>query len=319
MSSVYQLLNGESELAKAVATKRKPKAAKVAAPTEIIAYKAFDKDLSCLGFQYEIGKTYEHKGRLVMCGSGFHSCVEPLDVLNYYDITSSRFATVKAGGAITRKDDGDSKICSASVEIIAELKLPDFICAAVDATLAICKSSKVKGSVTSGHSAKNASSGHSAKNASSGDSAKNASSGHSAKNASSGDYATNASSGRSATNASSGDYATNASSGHSAKNASSGHSATNASSGHSAKNASSGHSAKNASSGDSATNEATGGQSVIAAAGLYSTAKGAKGTAIALPYKDSKDQIRFVCGVAGEKGCPADTWLIAKAGKLVKA
>jgi hypothetical protein len=83
-----------------------------------------------------------------MCESGFHSCVDPLDVLNYYDITSSRFATVKVGGAVTRKDDGDSKICSASLTVVAELKLPDFIRAAVTATIAACKASKTKGSAT---------------------------------------------------------------------------------------------------------------------------------------------------------------------------
>jgi hypothetical protein len=126
-----------------------------------------------------------------MCDSGFHSCADPLDVLNYYDITSSRFATVKAGGTIIRKDDGDSKICSASLTVVAELKLPEFIRAAVDATIAICKASKTKGSVTDGDYATNASSGNSAKNASSGYYATNASSGYSAKNASSGYSAKN--------------------------------------------------------------------------------------------------------------------------------
>jgi hypothetical protein len=342
---------------KRLAEVKKPKAAKPA--VEIIAYKAFDKDLSCHGFQYEIGKTYEHKGRVVMCDSGFHSCADPLDVLNYYDITSSRFATVRVGGTIVRKDNGDSKICSASIAVVAELKLPEFIRAAVQATTALCKTSKVKGSVTSGHYATNASSGDYAKNASSGHSAKNASSGHSATNASSGHYATNASSGDYAKNASSGDSATNASSGHSAKNASSGHSATNASSGDSATNASSGDSATNASSGDSATNassgdyatnassgdsatnassgdsatnassgdyaknEATGEHSVIAAAGRNTQAKGAKGVWIALPeYKLVKGNyhcIGFATGQAGYDGVPADTWLIAKGGKLVPA
>jgi hypothetical protein len=289
----------------------KPRAKKAAAPVKILAYKAFNQNLACRGFQYEVGKTYEHSGRVAMCDSGFHSCVEPLDVLNYYDITSSRFATVKAGGKIERRDDGDSKICSASISIIAELKLPDFIGAAIKATFAACKANKVEGAVTFGHSAKNASSGHYATNASSG---------HYAKNASSGHYATNASSGHSAKNASSGHYATNASSGHSATNASSGHSATNASSGHYAKNASSGHSATNASSGHSAKNAATGEHAVIAAAGRNAQAKGAKGVWISqAEYNRDGHCIGFATGQAGYGDVPADTWLIAKGGKLVPA
>ena len=38
----------------------------------IKAYKAFNSDLTCRGFQYEVGKEYHHKGYLEMCSSGFH-------------------------------------------------------------------------------------------------------------------------------------------------------------------------------------------------------------------------------------------------------
>ena len=71
-------------------------------PKEIVAYKAFNKDLTCRGFQFEIGKTYEHDGPVEICSSGFHACTDPLDVLNYYDVTTSRFALVKASGEIDR-------------------------------------------------------------------------------------------------------------------------------------------------------------------------------------------------------------------------
>jgi hypothetical protein len=327
---------------------RKPKSE---TETSITAYKAFDADFSCRGFKYEVGQTYTHDGAVSLCDAGFHSCTDPLDVLNYYDITQSRFAVVKASGKIDKRSDGDSKIASASIHIEAELTLPDFIKRAIKSIADACKADKsAAGSVTvghyatnassghsatnassgdyaknasSGHYATNASSGHSATNASSGDYAKNASSGHSAKNASSGHSATNASSGHSATNASSGDYAKNASSGDYAKNASSGHSATNASSGHSDTNASSGHYATNASSGDYATNEATGPYSVIAAAGRGSRAKGAAGVWISLAEYAVVDGvcrcIGFATGQAGHDGVPADTWLIAKGCKLVKA
>lgn len=30
-------------------------------------YKGFNKDMTCRGFQYEIGKEYEHKGSIELC------------------------------------------------------------------------------------------------------------------------------------------------------------------------------------------------------------------------------------------------------------
>jgi hypothetical protein len=51
-------------------------------------YKGFDKDLKCRGFQYEVGKTYECKGGVVLCENGFHFCEDPKQISGYYaDLT----------------------------------------------------------------------------------------------------------------------------------------------------------------------------------------------------------------------------------------
>jgi hypothetical protein len=99
-------------------------------PTGIVAYKGLDKDFRCRGFQYEVGKTYEHQGSVVACESGFHACGYPLDVFGYYPPATSRFALVTQSGDLARKG-GDTKVASAKITIDAEIHLPEIVVAAV--------------------------------------------------------------------------------------------------------------------------------------------------------------------------------------------
>ena len=98
---------------------------------EIIAYKGFNQDWTCRGYQYEMGKTYEHKGDVKTCESGFHSCEYPLDVFSYYAPCESKFAVVKASGKIS-KDGDDSKIASAKITVEAEINIPEMVKKAVN-------------------------------------------------------------------------------------------------------------------------------------------------------------------------------------------
>ena len=150
---------------------------------EITAYKGFDENFRCRGFQYEVGKTYTHEGKVRACESGFHSCENPLDVLNYYSLIDSRFAVVKACGEISK--DGDTKIASATITIEAELKLPEFIKAAVNWIMSTCKAGDDVQSA-SGDSSKLAASGNYSKLAASGYFSKLAASGDSSIAVSSG-------------------------------------------------------------------------------------------------------------------------------------
>lgn len=136
---------------------------------KIIAYKGFNKDFKCRDFQYEVGKTYEMDGNIKCCGRGFHACESPMDVFDYYDMLTSRFAEVEQSGEID-KVDNSTKICSSRIKIKAELKLADIINLGVEWLKEITAPSKIKANNSSndGYSAKIGSSGDYAKIDSSG-------------------------------------------------------------------------------------------------------------------------------------------------------
>jgi hypothetical protein len=107
------------------ASKPRKRTSKKAAVTSLPAIKGFDRDLTCRGFQFEPGKTYEQSGTIRACSNGFHSCpvdddTPPHAVFEYYAPGLSRYFEVTASGATDR--DGN-KIASASVTIGVELTM----------------------------------------------------------------------------------------------------------------------------------------------------------------------------------------------------
>ena len=320
----------------------------------IKSYKAFDKNMRCRDFQYEVGKEYEMDGEIKCCNRGYHACKNPLEVWDYYDMLNSRFAEVEQSGKID-EEENSTKVCSSHIKIKAELKLADIIKVGVEWLKDITSPSKFKtdgalndngdrnkqiGSSgdyaqigSSGDSAQIGSSGYYAQIGSSGDYAQIGSSGDSAQIGSSGYSAKIGSSGDSAKIGSSGDYAQIGSSGYSAKIGSSGYSAKIGSSGDSAQIGSSGDSAQIGSSGDyaqigssgdSAKIYSTGEDSVIMCAGNNSMAKAKAGSWITLSeWKWNNEKSRYVptCVkteyVDGEN-IKADTWYRLQKGEFIE-
>ena len=98
--------------------------------TSIMAYKAFNADWTCRGFQYAVGQTYTHEGKVDICHAGFHACKNPLETFQHYTPTG-KFAAVELSGSISQSNDGDTKVASAEIHIKVELSLHDFIGRAV--------------------------------------------------------------------------------------------------------------------------------------------------------------------------------------------
>ena len=271
---------------------------------KIKAYKAFDMDFKCRDFQYGVGKTYHHKGDVSVCAFGFHSCTNPLDILNYYDLTNCRFAEVEAWGDIEKHND-DSKLVSRYLKVVRELSLAEFIGEA-NLCLSTLNDDNIK--AASGNSSQLSASGNSSHLAASGDSSQLSASGYSSKLAASGYSSKLAASGYYSQLAASGDYSKLAASGNYSKLAASGNYSQLAASGNYSQLAASGNCSKLAASAHYSKLETSGENSVVANIGINGIVKGIKGTWITLAeYASEKCVCVKSAMIDGEK-LKANTW-----------
>ena len=112
------------------------------------AYKGFDRDLKCRGFQFEIGKTYTHEGKVEACKSGFHAIEgHPLEVFGYYAPGVSRFCMVEVDGDIQRHTD-DSKVAASILTVVKEISISDMV---RDAVKWVMDRSKPEGEKATGY------------------------------------------------------------------------------------------------------------------------------------------------------------------------
>ena len=83
------------------------------------AYKRFNKDMTCKGFQYEEGKTYE-TDHAELCSAGFHACENPLDCSSYYSPVESVIREVELEDVSPDRME-DSKVVAKKITIGAQL------------------------------------------------------------------------------------------------------------------------------------------------------------------------------------------------------
>lgn len=98
------------------------------------AYKGFNKDMTCHGFQYKEGEIY-HEDEAKCCERGFHACEYPLDCLSYYSPANSEYHEVDVSGKISKiAEANDSKFCGTDIKVGAKLSIAGLVKAAIDFT-----------------------------------------------------------------------------------------------------------------------------------------------------------------------------------------
>lgn len=90
-------------------------------------YKAFNNDLTCNDFQYQVGQTYTLDEPLRLYYSGFHACTVLSDVFYYYNVlTLPRLCEVELLGNIQKSTmDMNSIRATDKIKIVRELKQKD--------------------------------------------------------------------------------------------------------------------------------------------------------------------------------------------------
>src|SRR3546814_8242011 len=97
--------------------------------------------MTCRGFKYEVGQTYEHDGKVDLCSGGFHACTVPFHCWDYYE-GSATFARVVYPDGVSDEKSEASKVVGARIPIEASLSLSDWLKAQAEVVLALCKSAK---------------------------------------------------------------------------------------------------------------------------------------------------------------------------------
>ena len=300
----------------------------------ITGYKAFNHDLTCSGFQYEIGKTYKIEGDIELGERGFHFCPNPFDVFSFYPVIDEegnmrRFAKVSAPAS--KAISGDKTTVTSELTVVDELMFDELVIEQIrqnPTTSGIAASYYDEYVAVSGDCTQVAASDYDGQVAVSGVRAKVATSYDRALVVASGDHAKVVASGDCANLAASGDYAQVAASGYGAQVAASGNDVKVAASGYGAKVAASGYDAqvvasydraKLAVSGDRAKVVATGKNSVIAISGRNGRFKGVNGTFVSCADFDDDGKCNgFVTGCVGVDGLKENTWYTVSNGKFVE-
>ncbi|EHW8110962.1 hypothetical protein K3J46_002721 [Salmonella enterica] len=257
---------------------------------EIVTFKGFNKDLKCRGFQFAIGETFHHDGKVEACGSGFHACECPFDVFSYYPPAESRYAETISFGITDSEEGGDTKIASSSITIKDELTLPQFIQRGIEWIWSKIDKSLEQQIMCGNRSA-----------------ATNTGNRSAATNTGDWSAATNTGNRSAATNTGDRSAATNTGYQSAATNTGNRSAATNT--GYQSAATNTGNRSAATNTGDRSAAEVSGSQSVAASLGIEGKARASEGGAIVLCYRDEDGELIHIrASKVGENGIMPDIW-----------
>jgi len=263
------------------------------------AFKGFNKDLTCRGYQYEEGKEF-HTERAECCDTGFHACEYPLDCFGYYDPAHSVFHEVELSGEMDKSGD-NTKVCATDIKIGARLSIAGLVKMAIDFTMS--KVNKEAGSderhgfasatgdygassATGNYGASSATGNYGASSATGNCGASSATGDYGASSAT-GDYGASSATGNCGASSATGDYGASSATGNCGASSATGNYGASSATGNCGASSATGYKGASSATGDYGASSATGDYGASSATGDYgaSSATGNCGASSATGYK----------------------------------
>ena len=321
--------------------------------TKQIAYKGFNKDLTCRNFQYEIGKTYKHEGDVVRCAEGgFHACLNPLDIFQYYNPADSVFCAVEIDGTVDSEKDGDSKVASSVITICENISLHDLCMIGADLMVENSKTSdnsvkhysastntgNYSASTNTGNYSASTNTGHRSASTNTGDCSASTNTGYRSASTNTGKYSASTNTGDCSASTNTGNYSASTNTGDCSASTNTGDCSASTNTGNYSASTNTGDCSASTNTGKYSASTNTGDCSASTNTGKYSAStvggvgsvalvigSGSKasaclGSAVVLIHKDQEGKvIKVVTGIAGIDIEPDVFYTLDGDGKLIKA
>ncbi len=296
------------------------------------AYKGFNKDMTCRGFQFEEGKEYEEKGEIGVCNNGFHACEYPLDCLSYYEPSKSVYHEVELDGEISKQKDGyDTKVASSKIKIGAELSIAGLVAASfeyvkerADKTISNHSKADKKLNSATGYGSANSATGDWSANSATGDRSANSATGYRSANSATGYRSANSATGDWSANSATGYRSANSATGDRSANSATGYRSANSATGYRSANSATGYGSANLSTGMECKNNGAGQANISVGWGKDNQCKGVKGSYLVLSEWGDWDGNKYpllgaVMVMVDGIEIKEDTYYTLKDGKVVEA
>jgi hypothetical protein len=282
----------------------------------IPAFKGFNTDLTCRGFQFAVGETFEQDAPAKLCTTGFHAVTSPLEVFGYYPPATSVYHAVELQD-VDGKRESDSKIAGRKITIGAAIGIPGLVKAHIKFVMDNVAKDAPKGAVLMGDRSAASNTGDRSAASNTGDYSAASNTGYRSAASNTGYRSAASNTGYQSAASNTGDYSAASNTGYQSAASNTGYRSAASNTGYQSAASNTGYQSAASNTGDYSAASVTGKDSIAIVTGKNSKASGALGCWIVLTERDNNWAIVGVKAVKVDgKKVKADTFYMLVDGKV---